>query len=408
MDSKRYASPTARSRLALIGLALSALLAPAGFVNADSSNEPLLTVAEGILDQDKSFDLGLVTAPGTETITIFRPGPDDDRFAHGVVLIPYKGRLYAQWQSSVRDEDGPDTRVVYAISDDGQHWSAPRQLAATLDAGIRTSGGWWTDGETLVAYINEWADPGDGPVQGVTVYTTSEDGETWSDLAPVTDHDGDPVMGVFEQDPRALPSGRIISAFHEQPGLLVAPWYTDDPLGVSGWTRGRMDRLPHDDDTISREIEPSWFQRPDGTVVMIFRDQAGTFRKLAAISRDEGETWTTPELTGVPDSRTKQSAGNLPDGTVFLAGNPVNNKARFPLALLLSADGVEFDHAWLLRAGGDDLQPLRYEGKYKRPSYSYPKSVVWYDWLYIAYATNKEDVELTRVPVASISLRNQP
>ena len=32
----------------------------------------------------------------------------------------------------------------------------------------------------------------------------------------------------------------------------------------------------------------------------------------------------------------------------------------------------------------------------------YPKSIVWNGFLYVAYATNKEDVELTRVPLSSL------
>ncbi len=71
--------------------------------------------------------------------------------AHGVVLMPLKGRLYAQWQTSAKDEDGRDTHVVYSVSDDGESWLPPILLAPTHPNGIRTSGGWWTDGETLVA-----------------------------------------------------------------------------------------------------------------------------------------------------------------------------------------------------------------------------------------------------------------
>ena len=55
----------------------------------------------------------------------------------------------------------------------------------------------------------------------------------------------------------------------------------------------------------------------------------------------------------------------------------------------------------LLR-GGADLQPLRFPGKYKNPGYDYPKSVLWKGWLYVGYAANKEDVQLTRVPVKSL------
>lgn len=109
----------------------------------------------------------------------------------------------------------------------------------------------------------------------------------------------------------------------------------------------------------------------------------------------------------MPDSRSKQSAGNLPDGSAFLVGNPTTDRRRYPLAILLSADGQRFDRAWLLRAGGADLQPLRHEGRYKRPGFSYPKSVLWGDYLYVGYATNKEDVELTRVAAETLTRRSE-
>lgn len=47
--------------------------------------------------------------------------------------------------------------------------------------------------------------------------------------------------------------------------------------------------------------------------------------------------------------------------------------------------------------------PLRFEGKFKRPGYHYPKSVVWNGLLYVAYAQNKEDIALTRVPLANLA-----
>lgn len=86
-----------------------------------------------------------------------------------------------------------------------------------------------------------------------------------------------------------------------------------------------------------------------------------------------------------------------------MVNNPSENKNRFPLVLTLSTDGFLFDRAWLLRSGGTDLQPMRYAGKYKRPGYSYPKSVVWGKYLYVSYATNKEDVEISRVPLTALS-----
>lgn len=75
-----------------------------------------------------------------------------------------------------------------------------------------------------------------------------------------------------------------------------------------------------------------------------------------------------------------------------------------PLAVTVSPDGRRFDRSWLLR-GRDDLQALRFEGKYKRAGYHYPKSVVWNGWLYAGSAANKEDVQVTRVPLTALSGR---
>jgi hypothetical protein len=362
----------------------------------------LIRVPHDLFDQSRPDTLGLEPAPGAETITVFRPGAADGAYNHGVVLMPFKGSLYAQWQNSARDEDSPDTRVLYSVSAEGKEWSRPRPLVndPTIDA--HSNGGWWTDGETLVAYIVRWKHAERAVRSGDTVFSSSTDGVSWTRPAPVSDQHGKAIDGVIEQDPHRLPGSRIIGAFHEQPGLKLAPFYTDNPLATSGWTRGLMQNLPFDADT-SRELEPSWFLRPDGAIVMIMRDQASSFRKLASISTDNGETWSKPVVTGVPDSRSKQSAGNLPNGTAYMVGNPTDSKQRFPLVLMLSRDGMLFDRALLLRSGGADLQAMHSEGRYKRAGYSYPKSIIWNGYLYVGYATNKEDVELTRVPMQALT-----
>lgn len=107
-------------------------------------------------------------------------------------------------------------------------------------------------------------------------------------------------------------------------------------------------------------------------------------------------TWSTPEQTNMPDSRAKQSAGNFSDGTAYMVNNPSGSKERLPLVLTLSSDGKLFDKAFLIRSK-KDLSPMRYEGKYKRIGYSYPKSIVWKNTLWISYAENKEDIWVTAI-----------
>ncbi|MDE2163206.1 MAG: exo-alpha-sialidase [Alphaproteobacteria bacterium] len=378
-----------------LGEAFAALLLFA----APAQAAPPYRVVPGLFVAARPDDLGLKPAPGTQSFTIFRPRAGAPHYANGVVLMPFKGKLYAQWQASARDEDAPDTFVAYSRSRDGEHWSAPQTLVPSGRI-MHSSGGWWTDGKILVAYDNAWPGGFDHHQGGYAEYRSSTDGMHWSKARRVMGADGKPVDGVIEQDPHALPDGRIITAFHRQPGLIVAPYYTDDPTGIAGWTKGLMQNLPHNG-AMSRELEPSWFRRRDGAVVMVFRDQDSSFRQLAAASADRGATWTTPVVTDMPDSRAKQSAGNLPDGTAFLVNEPSGTKRRVPLVVTLSRDGGLFDKAFLLR-GGADLQTLRFPGKYKNTGYDYPKSVLWKGWLYVGYATNKEDVQLTRVPVKSL------
>lgn len=362
------------------------------------------SVTAGLFDQADTVALGLSSATGTETFTVFKPSATADHYANGVALVGFKGYLYCQWQSSAIHEDSSDTWVAFSRSADGKTWSVPARIAGPGSSDYKTSGGWWVNGDTLVAYVNVWKSS-TSPRGGNAFYATSTDGTTWSALKALPMSDGTAMNGIVEQDPHALPDGRIVNAAHFQPGLLVSPIYTDDKSGIRGWKRASYTNLAVASD-VSRELEPSWFRRGDGAVVMVFRDQNTTYTKLASVSTDRGASWSTTVQTAMPDSRAKQSAGNLPDGTAFLVSNPVTGKRRSPLVVTLSKDGQTFDKAWVLRKGGADLQAQKYAGKAKTLGYSYPKSTIWNGFLVAGYSVNKEDVQVTRVPVASVSLNS--
>ena len=368
--------------------------------NGQTPADRLPYLAAGVIDTANYETAGLKPAEGVKTITIFKAGDTTDHYANGVVMAAFKGKLYCMWQSSPTDEDSDDTWVAYSVSEDhGFSWSAPQPLALPCKDFYCTSGGWLVKGDTLTAFIDTW-EKGLEPRGGKTNYITSTDGQTWSRMQPVRMADGSVMEGVMEQDPYTLPDGRLVGASHFMPGLHVCPVYTDDTSGTSGWRKGVFES--EDCGKQSREIEPSQYVQPDGTVVMLFRDQTSSFRKLASVSTDRGDTWSKPVLTNFPDGRTKQCAGNLPDGTSFIVCCPANGKRRWPLVLQLSHDGRKFDQAILLRSGSPaDLPPRRYEGRYKTLGYSYPKAMVHNGNLYVAYSTNKEDVECTIIPLAA-------
>ena len=358
------------------------------------------TAEATLFDYSKPDTLGLTFAKNCKSITVFKPTETSNKYNHGAVLFPFKGKLFIQWQSSAVDEDAPDTEVLYSRSSNIQTWTPPQTLVSKREDAVVTNGGWWSDGHTLVAYINVWP-KNISPRGGYVEYITSSDGVSWSEPKRLQANNGNWVNGIIEQDLRTLPDGRILTAIHQQPGLIAKPFFTDDPMGITGWQTGEFPNLPHNPE-ISREIEPSWFLKKNNSIVMTFRDQAGSFRVLASVSRNNGQNWSPAVETDLYDSRAKQSAGNLPDGTAFIVNNPSGNKTRIPLVISLSQSGEHFNRAYLLRAGGDDLPVMKFDGKYKRAGFSYPKTIVWRDSLYVSYAVNKEDIALTRVPVASL------
>ena len=87
------------------------LLLITGITTAQTREVPF--IVDSLFNQRKPQTLGLSFVKGGESFTVFSPGKDDNKYNHGVVLFPFKGMLYAQWQSSEADEDATDTRVLY-------------------------------------------------------------------------------------------------------------------------------------------------------------------------------------------------------------------------------------------------------------------------------------------------------
>jgi hypothetical protein len=151
------------------------------------------------------------------------------------------------------------------------------------------------------------------------------------------------------------------------------------------------------------------YKTPDEILVTFWRDLGGqtkedggpSFRLYQSISRDGGDHWSLPERTEIPNGNTRPNAGNLPDGTVYLVNNPIH---RSHLILSLSKDGRLFDRSWLVRKVDSKM---RFQGLYKGSrAAAYQHSCTAEGYLFIIYSVNKEDVEICRVPLASLRESN--
>jgi hypothetical protein len=170
-----------------------------------------------------------------------------------------------------------------------------------------------------------------------------------------------------------------------------------------------------DDDHGLGEPVPS-YQLKDGTWVKLYRDgghkDAKTLREqeatkarrnYASFSFDNGNTWTIPTRTSFPDACARTTAGKLPDGQVYVINNvlPLSTKkgGRSLLGISLSRDGLNFDRVAVIRF---IAPPKRYEGRSKSIGYAYPHSVVVGDNMWVIHSINKEDIEVTRIPLEEL------
>ena len=348
----------------------------------------------GLFDSSNLRTLGLESVKGTNTL-LYQATDDGYKFCHHPNLILFSDRLYCMWSNGIVDEDAPGQRVLYSHSADGISWTKPALLTDDRHGkGICVAAGFHVSTDRLVAYYTTTGGENFHPDTSLMA-RTSQDGRAWSSPQRITN-------GFFIEGPHQLAQGRLLlggeHVGESRRTRRMRFLYTDDQTGLAVWKSVQID--PPDLDVYGY-TEPSFFLRCDGTVVATLRNYSGYLH--ACVSRDNGQTWTTPKQTNFPDSTARAAAGNLPDGTAYIINNPMPKQFdRSLLTIALSRDGVVFDRAYLIRS-----QPTqrRYDGKHKLDGWQYPHALVWEDTLYVAYSINKEDIGLTRIALTDISPR---
>jgi len=356
-----------------------------------------------------------------KTTRLLSATPETGTWNHHPYVTYFKGVLFANWDTHVRDENASGQHGVFRRSTDrGKTWSEVEVLFPPLSANVpaaepsqsthfQSSYGFVVVGDSLYAVteVAKWQRPAAKKIKprikiGLLCRAVQADGK----LGPIfwlSDDPPAPVPGF-----PGYPAGK--------PALVAKiKAYFRQPAHAPQLSFGGNAHPDSDDEHGMGEPVPAW-QLADGTWVKMYRDggsiHARTLREEEAskarrnyvsFSFDDGKTWTTPTRTSFPDACARSNAGRLPDGQVYVINNvlPLSTKkgGRSLLAMSLSRDGLNFDRMAVIRFVAP--QP-RYKGRSKSIGYAYPHSVVVGDHLWVIHSVNKEDIEIARIPLKEL------
>lgn len=140
----------------------------------------------------------------------------------------------------------------------------------------------------------------------------------------------------------------------------------------------------------------SYYHLPDGRVVGLWK------HALTSVSRDGGFTWYSPveRARGFVNSNAKIWGQKTSDGKYATVYNP--SEYRWPLAVSVSDDGLEYKNLLLIHG---EITPLRYGGNYKSYGPQYVRGIQEGNGtppdgkMWVTYSMNKEDIWVSSVPV---------
>lgn len=140
----------------------------------------------------------------------------------------------------------------------------------------------------------------------------------------------------------------------------------------------------------------SYYRLPDGRVVGLWK------YALTGISGDQGKTWQYNPLRapGFVNANAKIWGQKTGDGKYAVVYNP--SEFRWPLALSVSDDGLNYKNLLLVNG---EITSMRYGGAYKSYGPQYVRGIQEMDGippkkdLWVSYSMNKEDIWVSKIPV---------
>lgn len=155
----------------------------------------------------------------------------------------------------------------------------------------------------------------------IRLSVSEDDGESWSELAPIGDFGG--IVAMASVVPLNEP-GRYLALFHDdgrflraeptKPGRFVVHG-TDSSDGGLTWGAPR-EIVTHPD---AHLCEPGAVRSPSGdTIALLLRENSRMFNSFVVFSRDEGATWSAPRQLPAALTGDRHVARYAPDGRLFV------------------------------------------------------------------------------------------
>ncbi|MFI4911649.1 MAG: exo-alpha-sialidase [Sedimentisphaeraceae bacterium JB056] len=353
-------------------------------------------------DPEKT-DAGLEILSGVEHFTIFTGSRELGMFNHGPIVHYYNNKLFVTWFSHDKYEGGPGTRALFAFSEDMKHWSKTQVLIDSIGKMAPKN----QPGVGIYPIFKE--------VNG-RLYTTA----TVKEVTEWVKRESGAITPVHHDLPRLIryisPEGipgkdtywlsESIPPGHEKDGILPYTMAKNKKI-LNDITKLKEMRnehkklysFPESSDKGTKFCEPTYFFRPDGKEVGLYRDDSRSMRLYAALRNESKGNWSMAYKTNIPDSPSKCVAGNLPDGRAFLIGNNIDRLwLRDPLILSISEDGINFTKAYTIRCGAPQCMEKN-PGDHKGPGFQYPNAIVVDDTLWVTYSIGKEQIGISKISI---------
>ena len=380
--------------------------------NKPGSPEEPVRVLSGEIDMEV-HDGRLRPAIGVENIQIMRANRTRSNvadkygwtYSHAPMLAYWNDKFYLQYLTNPFAEHQEPGMTMITTSSDGRNWEMPEPVfpiyllrpgyISTYDTGsamVHQRMGFYVspNGKLLVSsFYGEAPTPGGKNGIGRVVREAYQDGSygpvyfiRYNDLS---DYDESNTAYPFYKESDDKEFIEACDALLND-RLMTMQWLDEERTADEGFS------------TISGKSAPSFYRRNDGVAVAHFKNS------WAALSSDEGKTWSTPvQIPGIITSGAKTWGQKSADGRYALVYNPAPyGSHRWPLAIVTGDDGILFDNMLLVHG---EVPPRRFFGRAKDfgPQYvrgiqegngTPPETDMW-----VTYSVNKEDIWISRIPL---------